>query len=138
MRRRLATVRYHTENRGHRAATSSNQRASSERVEPFRGTSSVIHPPGRPPGLLVAAPEVVRDADQPPGYRTVMVLSAGASLGGGSVVIAVPTPTHRSTPPSALPHQAITVDSLSTIVVFSDCLSVSSCSYCSGVGVTLH
>jgi hypothetical protein len=57
--------RYQTENNEHRAATSSNQRAPSERVEPFRGTSSVTHPPGRPPGLLVAAPEVARNADQP-------------------------------------------------------------------------
>jgi hypothetical protein len=46
-RRHDATARhsrYHTENRGYRAARSSNQRASSDRVEPFRGTSSVyIH-----------------------------------------------------------------------------------------------
>ena len=97
--------RYHTENRGHRAATSSYQRAPSERVVPVRGTSSYIHPPGRPPGPLVAAPEVARDADRSSVYRTVTVLSVGASLGGGDAVIALPTSlpvdaTQCPTPPS--------------------------------------
>ena len=58
---------------------------------PVRGTSSYLHPPGRPPGPLVAAPEVARDADRSPDYRTVTVLSAGISLGGGNAVIAIPT-----------------------------------------------
>ena len=91
--------RYHTENGGHRAETTSYQRASSGRVIPARGTSFHIHPPGRPPGPLVATPEVARDADRSPDYRTVTVLSAGVSLGGGNAVIALPT----SLPVDAIP-----------------------------------
>ena len=98
-----SSSRYHTHNnRGHRAATSFYQRAPSERVELVRGTSSYIHPPGRPPGPLVTTPEVARDADRSPGYRTVTVLSAGVSLGGGNAVIALPT-SLQSTPLHALP-----------------------------------
>ena len=97
--------RYHTENGGHRATTSSYQRAPSERVIPVRGTSFYIHPPGRPPGPLVATPEVARDADRSPDYRTVTVLSAGVSIGGDDAVIASLTSlpvdaTSSPTPPS--------------------------------------
>ena len=34
--------RHHTENRGHRAVTLSNQRTSSERIEPFKGTMEIL------------------------------------------------------------------------------------------------
>jgi hypothetical protein len=103
---RARRSRYHTENRGYWAATSFSQRASLERViEPVKVASFVTHLPGLQPGPLIAAPEIARDADQPPSYRTVVVLSAGISLGGGSAVIALPTSpsvdaTLRSTSPS--------------------------------------
>ena len=72
-----------------------------------RGTSSYIHPPGRPPGPLVAAPEVARDTDRSSDYRTVTVPSVGASPGGGNGVVALPTSlpvdaTQCPTPPQQL------------------------------------
>jgi hypothetical protein len=103
-----SSSRYHTHNnRGHRAATSSYQQTPSERVDPVRGTSSYIHPPGRPPGPLVATPELARDTDRSSDYRTVKVTSFGASLEGGKDVIALPTSlpvdaTQCPTPPQQL------------------------------------
>ena len=97
--------RYHTENGGHRAETTSYQRASSGRVIPARGTSFYIHPPGRPPGPLVATPEVARDADRSPDYRTVTVLSAGVSIGGDEAVIASLTSLPADATSSPTPHQ---------------------------------
>ena len=107
-RRQEATAhlsRYHTENGGHRATTSSYQRAPSERVIPVRGTSFHIHPPGRPPGPLVATPEVARDADRSPDYRTVTVLSAGVPIGGDEAVIASLTSLPADATSSPTPHQ---------------------------------
>ena len=96
---------YHTENGGHRAETTSYQRASSGRVIPARGTSFHIHPPGRPPGPLVVTPEVARDADRPPDYRTVTVLSAGVPIGGDEAVIASLTSLPADATSSPTPHQ---------------------------------
>ena len=117
--------RHHTENGEQRATTHSHQQAASERIIPVREVSPYTHTSGRPPGPLVATPEVARDADRSPDYRAVTVLSAGFPSGGGNAVIALPTSlpvdaTSSPTPPS------ITVDSPNTVTVFSDCLSVSS------------
>ena len=65
-----------------------------------------LHTPTcRPPGPLVATPEIVRDADRSPDYRTVTVLSAGASTGGGEAVIALPTSLPVDATPSPTPPQ---------------------------------
>jgi hypothetical protein len=81
----------------------------------------------------VAAPEVARDTDRSPDYRTVTVPSAGASSGGGYAVIALPTTPPVDATQCPTRPTAITIDSPITVMVLSDCLSVSNNLYCSGI-----